>query len=67
MESVDAYLNPTEIINSDHPSVIEYARTTTAIAKDDISKACALFDAVRDEIKYDPLTHFYRKSHYQAS
>jgi transglutaminase-like putative cysteine protease len=67
MEPLDAYLNPTEIIDCDYPSIIEYAQTKTAKAKDDISKACALFDAVRDEIKYDPLTHFYLKSHYQAS
>lgn len=67
MESLEVYLNPTEIIDSDHPSIIEYAQIVTAKAKDDISKACALFDVVRDEIKYDPLTHFYRKSHYQAS
>lgn len=55
------------MIDSDHPSVIQYAFLKTGDAKDTISKACALFEAVRDGISYDPVTHFYRKSHYRAS
>lgn len=67
MQNLDVYLTPTEVIDSDHPSIIGYARKKTDNAQDDISKTCALFVAVRDEIKYDPLTYFYLKSHYQAS
>lgn len=67
MKNLSPYLTPTETIDSDHPSVIEYARRSCGSGRDDVSKACALFNAVRDEIRYDPMTHFHRKSHYQAS
>ena len=67
MENLSPYLTPTEVIDSDHPSVIEYARRSSGSGIDDLSKACSLFAAVRDEVIYDPVTHFYRQSHYQAS
>jgi len=67
VENLDVYVNPTEVIDSDHSSILAYARKSAGDAKDKISKACALFAAVRDEIAYEPRTHFYRKSHYLAS
>lgn len=67
MDVFASYLAPTEVIDSDHPSIIEYAQHLSGNGTDDIEKACALFDAVRDEVLYDPVTHFYRQSHYQAS
>ena len=67
MEKLSPFLTPTEVIDSDHPAIIEFAQRSSGNGKDDISKACALFDAVRDQVRYDPVTHFYRKSHYQAS
>ncbi|MBC2717299.1 MAG: transglutaminase domain-containing protein [Desulfobacteraceae bacterium] len=72
MKNLDDYLNPTEIIDSNHPAILEYARKTAGNAPDgnttdEISIACRLFTAVRDEIAYNPRTHFYLKSHYQAS
>ncbi|MBW1788512.1 MAG: transglutaminase domain-containing protein [Deltaproteobacteria bacterium] len=66
-KDLDAYLTPTEVIDSENPSVLEYALKTAGSEKDDISKACALFAAARDGIVYDPHTPFYLRTHYQAS
>lgn len=67
LENLSPYLTPTEVIDSDHPSIIAYTEKVSGAAPDPISKACALFAAVRDEVVYDPITHFYRQSHYRAS
>lgn len=67
MEKFDLYLSPTEVIDSDHPGVVEYALKSAGNSRDDVSKACALFRAVRDEIAYDLFSPFYLASHYQAS
>ena len=67
MNDLKIYLRPTDVIDSDNPSVIEYALKSGGRAQDDISRACALFTAVRDEIEYNPRAPFYRKSHYRAS
>ncbi len=67
MEELKPYLAPTEIIDSDHPAIVEFIQKTAGNEKDEIAVACKLFAAVRDEIAYNPRTHFYRKSHYQAS
>ncbi len=62
------YLSATEIIDSDHPSIIDYA---AVILKnndgDPISKAIKLYYAVRDGIWYDPYLPFFRPEHYRAS
>lgn len=67
MEDMTAYLNPTDVIDSDHPAIAAYALQAAGHIEGEAAKACALFEAVRDDIKYDPITHFYRKSHYRAS
>lgn len=67
MVNVERYLNPTNIIDSNHPSITNYALKLTETAENDISKACALFKAVRDDIIYDPFSPFYLAAHYQAS
>jgi transglutaminase-like putative cysteine protease len=62
------YLDPTQIINSDHKTIIEYANDTVGNAdRDPIEKAVTLYYAVRDEIWYDPYYPFYRAEHYRAS
>lgn len=66
-EHSNVYVSPTEVIDSNHPSVLEYALRSAGGARDDVSKACALFRAVRDEIAYDLFSPFYLPSHYQAS
>ena len=62
------YLDPTQIIDSDHNTIIEYANDTVVNAgKDPIEKAVKLYYAVRDGIWYDPYYPFYLAEHYRAS
>jgi transglutaminase-like putative cysteine protease len=61
------YLTPTQIIDSDHPAIQEYAMRTVGNSLDPIDRAVKLFRAVRDDIRYDPYSPFYLPEHYQAS
>ncbi len=62
------YLQPTAIIDSDQPAVAEYARAAVAKSSaNPVSRAVALYYAVRDDIWYDPYLPFYRPEHYRAS
>ena len=62
------YLNPTPIIDSDHETIIKYAvDTVDGVGDDAVSKAVALYYAVRDNIWYDPYYPFYLDEHYRAS
>jgi transglutaminase-like putative cysteine protease len=62
------YLEPTEIIDSDHRKVVDYALRAVEDADDDpVSKAIKLYYAVRDPIWYDPYLPFHRPEHYRAS
>ncbi len=62
------FLNPTTIIDSDHPRVQDLADTLTkSVGTSQIEQAKALFYWVRDEIRYDPYTAFYRPEHFRAS
>jgi transglutaminase-like putative cysteine protease len=67
-QQLEPYLLPTDIIDSDHPAVRDYAMTAVKnVADDPIKKAVALYYAVRDGIWYDPYLPFYRPEHYRAS
>lgn len=66
-EDFDQYLRPTSIIDSDHPSIQDYARAVTRDGRDAIDRSIRLFLAVRDEIRYDPYTPFHLPEHYRAS
>jgi transglutaminase-like putative cysteine protease len=61
------YLEPTNIIDSDHPEVRNYARKIAGKCRDDRETAVKLFYAVRDDIWYDPYSPFYLPEHYRAS
>lgn len=61
------YLTPTEILDSDHPRILNYAKETVGESVNSIDRAVKLFLAVRDNILYDPYSPFYRSEHYQAS
>lgn len=62
------YLQPTAILDSDHPEVRRYALETVGTAREDATLAAVrLFYAVRDDIWYDPYYPFYRPEHYRAS
>lgn len=66
-EELEQYLRPTEIIDSDHPAVIAFAREAAGESKDPVQQAVRLYLAVRDGIWYDPYYPFYRPEHYRAS
>ncbi|MEE9612824.1 MAG: transglutaminase-like domain-containing protein [Desulfatiglandales bacterium] len=69
MDRIDKkYLSPTNIIDSDHKKIIEYASDTIGNGtKDPIEMAVKLYYAVRDGIWYDPYCPFYLPEHYRAS
>ncbi len=50
--SLDDYLNPTWFVNSDAPQIIELAQETAGGVTDEVERACRLFYAVRDGIRY---------------
>jgi len=49
----DATLRPTELIDSDHPSVLAFA-SGQGRGRDDRERAVSLYYAVRDGFRYDP-------------
>lgn len=61
------YLQRTDILDWDHPRVRAFAREAVGHATDPVEKAVRLYEAVRDRIRYDPYSPFYRPEHYQAS
>ncbi len=62
-----AYLAPTPILDSEHPSVVALAREAAAGAASPVDRAVRLYRAVRDGLWYDPYAPFYRPEHYRAS
>ena len=69
MKTIDQkYLQPTHILNFDHPAVDAYCRRITGgKTSDSVSAAVQLYYAVRDGIRYDPYSPFYLPEHYRAS
>jgi len=61
------YLEPTSIIDSDHPVVRDYANRVAGETKDPVELAAKLYLAVRDGIRYDPYSPFFVPEHYRAS
>ena len=61
------YLAPTEIIDSTHPKIRNYAMKVVGTSSDTLERAVKLYLAVRDGIRYDPYTPFHRPEHYRAS
>ncbi|MCP4353550.1 MAG: transglutaminase domain-containing protein [Desulfobacterales bacterium] len=66
---IEKYLLPTQIIDSKHESIINFAKDTIKDAdrNDLVTIAVRLYYAVRDSIWYDPYSPFYLPEHYQAS
>lgn len=54
MEDLSSCLRPTALLDSDHPSIVEFAARTTDGAGDAREQAIALYLAVRDGLRYDP-------------
>ena len=61
------YLAPTEIIDSNHPKIQDYAAEVIDGCSDPVERAVLLYLAVRDGIRYDPYTSFHLPEHYRAS
>jgi len=61
------YLVPTAIIDSDHESIMDYARKSIGGSVEPVEIAVKLYLAVRDGILYDPYAPFYLPEHYRAS
>lgn len=68
MDHIDpVYLAPTEIIDSNHPKIQNYADHIVGESRDPVERAVLLYLAVRDGIRYDPYTPFHLPEHYRAS
>ena len=68
MQKMDPqYLNPTDIVDSDHPTISAHAEKTINGSTDPVDKAVKIYYAVRDGIWYDPYYPFYLPEHYRAS
>ncbi len=66
-EKLLPYLQPTEIIDSDHPAVARFARSVTEGLESPEDIAAKLYLAVRDGIWYDVHVPFDRPLYYTAS
>ncbi|RPJ07710.1 MAG: transglutaminase family protein [Deltaproteobacteria bacterium] len=66
-QDLSQYLVPTNIIDSDHEQVRDFARRVAAGATHPEEIAVRLYYAVRDAIRYDPYSPFYLPEHYRAS
>ncbi len=70
--SLEPYLQPTWFVDSDHPAIIDYAQKALGDSRGEIDRACRLFYAVRDDIRYsaygiDMAKESFRASHVLAS
>ncbi len=61
------YLSPTDIIDSDHEHIVEYANEVGGVENDPVKVAVRLYYKVRDGIWYDPYVPFHLAEHYRAS
>ncbi|MEJ5299725.1 MAG: transglutaminase-like domain-containing protein [Thermodesulforhabdaceae bacterium] len=66
-EDLVQYLQPTSIIDSDHPSIRDLAKQIAGNIESTAEKAIGLYNWVRDEIIYDPYSPFHKTEHYRAS
>ncbi len=66
-ETSEEYLQPTAIIDCDHPDIRNFAQKATDGAEDTVDRARRLFYAVRDPVVYDAKSAFYLPEHYVSS
>jgi len=64
--SKEIYLMPGRFVDSDHPSVIEFAQGHVS-GNSERERAVSLYNAVRDEILYDPYLPVTQPESYRAS
>lgn len=65
--SMEPYLKPTSMIDSDHPAIQELAFRLGENVVSPEEKAVKIYYWVRDEIIYDPYSPFHRPEDYRAS
>ena len=61
-----AYRAPGDLINSNHPKILSYARQVAGEGSDR-DKALRLYYAVRDRLRYDPYNTAMKRAAYRAS
>jgi transglutaminase-like putative cysteine protease len=61
------YLNPTWFVDSDSQAIVDFAQRAVADATDPIDRACRLYYAVRDEIRYTAYGLKLEREHFRAS
>lgn len=61
------YLQPAEFVDSDHPSIVDFARTHGGGVDDADRKAVALYYAVRDGVNYDVYLDYTDPDSFRAS
>ncbi|MEJ2110057.1 MAG: transglutaminase-like domain-containing protein [Acidobacteriota bacterium] len=67
MDPVIEYLEPTDMIDSNHREIREFAEQVIGDARNAVDKAVRLYNAVRDGIRYDPYYPFHKPDYYRAS
>jgi transglutaminase-like putative cysteine protease len=61
------FLQPTEIIDSDNPRLVALAQSITAGLDRPEDRAVALFEYVRDQVRYNPFSPFFLPEHYRPT
>ena len=62
-----AYLAPTAILDSGHPSIQAFAVEAAGNGRDDRERAVNLYYAVRDRFRYNPYAMILTEDHFRAS
>jgi transglutaminase-like putative cysteine protease len=66
-DTTSGYLEPTRLLDSEHPTVRAFVAKAIGNADSDREKAVRLFYAVRDQIRYDPYRISFTADDYIAS
>ena len=61
------YTDPGEYIDSDHPAVVQFAKSAVPAGASDREKASLLYKAVRDGIRYNPYVDMRTPDTFRAS
>jgi len=66
-DAIAAALRPTWFVNADAAIVVDFARDAVGDARDDVERACRLFYAVRDQIRYSAYGIGFAREAFRAS
>lgn len=65
--SANEYLEANFFTDSDHPSIVSFAKAHTEVSQDEVAKALSLYIAVRDSFWYNPHQVSIQKADFRAS